>query len=183
MYKDNSLMPAEAVRLAALGLLWRQERPYAELAAEIRHFTGRIVGPSLELLGPSLELLKVEGLIASADETQPREDQVMALTEAGRAELHRLMNASLRGPLGEINKLIIALKLHFFAVLTPVERRQQCDLLVRACDKELLRLDDLKARLGDVADSEILLSWLDQEIGEIEGRRSWFLRLGADLGV
>jgi hypothetical protein len=59
MYKDNSLVPSEAVRLAALGLLARTPRAYADLAREIRHFAQRIVGPSLELLGPSLELLKV----------------------------------------------------------------------------------------------------------------------------
>ena len=63
MNRDNSLIPSEAVRLAALGSLWQGPKRYAELATEVRHFTGRIVGPSLELLGPSLEVLRLEGLI------------------------------------------------------------------------------------------------------------------------
>ncbi len=67
MYKDNSLIPSEAVRLAALGLLAMRPRAYADLARDIRHFTARIVGPSLDLLGPSLELLKIEGLIEAID--------------------------------------------------------------------------------------------------------------------
>src|SRR5262245_48552828 len=49
MYKDNSLIPTEAVRLAALGLLTEGPRTYAELADEVRHFSSRIVGPSLDL--------------------------------------------------------------------------------------------------------------------------------------
>ena len=62
MYKDNSLVPSEAVRLAALGLLARGPRgSYADLARDIRHITSRIVGPSLDLLGPSLELSRSKG--------------------------------------------------------------------------------------------------------------------------
>ena len=61
MYKDNSLIPTEAVRLAALGLLTEAPRSYADLADEVRHFTSRIVGPSLDLIGPPIEVLRVEG--------------------------------------------------------------------------------------------------------------------------
>ena len=63
MFRDNSLIPAEAIRLAALGLLAEAERRYGDLAGEIRHFTSRIVGPSLDLMGTSVELLRYEGLI------------------------------------------------------------------------------------------------------------------------
>ena len=73
MYKDNSLIPSEAVRLAALGLLAKRPRVYADLARDIRHFTARIVGPSLDLLGPSLELLKIEGLIEAVDPKLPND--------------------------------------------------------------------------------------------------------------
>jgi hypothetical protein len=52
MYKDNSLIPTEAVRLAALGLLTEGPRSYGDLADEVRLFTSRIVGPSLDLIGP-----------------------------------------------------------------------------------------------------------------------------------
>jgi DNA-binding PadR family transcriptional regulator len=119
MYKDNSLIPSEAVRLAALGLLAKRPRIYADLARDIRHFTARIVGPSLDLLGPSLELLKVEGLMEAVDPKAPHDAQTVRLTQDGEAELQRLMNANLRGPMGEVNKLIVALKLHFHDLLTP----------------------------------------------------------------
>jgi DNA-binding PadR family transcriptional regulator len=175
MYKDNSLVPSEAVRLAALGLLAKGPRAYADLAREIRHFAQRIVGPSLELLGPSLELLKVEGLIEAQNPKAPHDEQLMLLTESGRAELRRLMTASLRGPMGEVNKLIIALKLHFFETLSPEDRRIQAEVLEEACERELTRLLDLRSHHAESAG--LLVAWLDHEIAEIESRRDWFKEL------
>jgi DNA-binding PadR family transcriptional regulator len=175
MYKDNSLIPSEAVRLAALGLLAKRPRVYADLAREIRHFTARIVGPSLDLLGPSLELLKVEGLVEATDPKAPHDTQTVRLTKDGEAELHRLMNANLRGPMGEVNKLIVALKLHFLDLLTPEQRRQQLEMLMEVCDRELIRLNDLRDQHTDT--DSALLSWLDHEIEEVQRRRDWFLRL------
>jgi DNA-binding PadR family transcriptional regulator len=175
MYKDNSLVPSEAVRLAALGLLAKGPRAYADLAREIRHFAQRIVGPSLELLGPSLELLKVEGLIEAQNPKAPHDEQTMLLTESGRTELSRLMTASLRGPMGEVNKLIIALKLHFFETLSPEERRIQAEMLQEACERELTRLLDLRSHHAE--SGGLLVTWLDHEIAEIEGRRDWFKQL------
>ena len=67
MYRDNTLLPSEAVRLLALGVLANSALSYSELATEVRHFTSRIVGPSLDLVGTPLEVLKVEGLIESLD--------------------------------------------------------------------------------------------------------------------
>jgi Putative AphA-like transcriptional regulator len=61
MFRDNSLIPAEAIRLAALGMLAESQRRYSDLAGEIRHLTSRIVGPSLDLMGTSLELQRYEG--------------------------------------------------------------------------------------------------------------------------
>ena len=177
MYKDNSLVPSEAVRLAALGLLAKGPRAYAELAREIRHFAQRIVGPSLELLGPSLELLKVEGLIEAQNTKAPHDEQIMLLTESGRAELLRLMTANLRGPMGEVNKLIIALKLNFFETLSPDERRIQAEALEEACERELTRLLDLRSHHAE--SGGLLVAWLDHEIAEIEGRRDWFKELAA----
>jgi len=179
MYKDNSLVPSEAVRLAALGLLARAPRAYGDLAREIRHFAQRIVGPSLELLGPSLELFKVEGLIEARNPNgspkAPHDEQMMALTEAGRAELRRLMTTSLRGPMGEVNKLIIALKMHFFETLTPEERHIQAEMLEEACERELVRLTDLRGHHAE--EGGLLVAWLDHEIAEIESRRDWFRKL------
>jgi DNA-binding PadR family transcriptional regulator len=180
MYKDNSLVPSEAVRLAALGLLAKGPRAYADLAREIRHFAQRIVGPSLELLGPSLELLKVEGLIEAQNPKAPHDQQMMLLTESGRAELKRLMTANLRGPMGEVNKLIIALKLNFFETLSPEERRIQAEVLEEACERELTRLLDLRSHHAE--SGGLLVAWLDHEITEIEGRRDWFKRLAAHSG-
>ena len=50
MFRDHSLVPAEAIRLAALGFLAEAPWRYADLSAEIRHLTSRIVGPSPERL-------------------------------------------------------------------------------------------------------------------------------------
>ncbi len=177
MYKDNSLVPSEAVRLAALGLLAKAPRAYADLAREIRHFAQRIVGPSLELLGPSLELFKVEGLIEAQNPKAPSDQQVMLLTESGRTELRRLMTANIRGPMGEVNKLIIALKLHFFETLSPEERRVQAEALEEACERELTRLLDLRGHHAE--NGGLLVAWLDHEIAEIESRRDWFRQLAA----
>ncbi len=174
MYKDNSLIPSEAIRLAALGLLWQGERSYADLAREIRHFVGRLVGPSLELLGPSLELFKIEGLIEAADPSLPSDAQIMRLTADGRTELNRLMTTRLRGPMGEVNKLIIAFKMHFFGALAAEDQRQQLDLMIEACDKELARLGDLRSYAPVAAGGGHLASWLDLEIAEIGARRAWF---------
>jgi len=181
MYKDNSLIPSEAIRLAALGLLWQGERSYADLAREIRHFVGRIVGPSLELLGPSLELFKIEGIIEAIDPKQPADAQIMRLTAEGRVELQRLMTTRLRGPMGEVNKLIVAFKMHFFKCLSAVDQRQQLDLLIEACDKELARLADLRSYEPLTATSGYLPSWLGLEIDEIGARRAWFDRLKSQI--
>lgn len=175
MYKDNSLVPSEAVRLAALGLLAKRPRSYADLARDIRHFTARIVGPSLDLLGPSLELLKVEELIEASDPAAPHDRQIVQLTADGRAELQRLMTANLRGPMGEVNKLIVALKLHFLDQLDREQRRQQLEMLMEVCDRELVRLHDLRSHHQD--DDGALMPWLDHEIAEVQARRDWFGKL------
>ena len=175
MYKDNSLIPSEAVRLAALGLLAMRPRAYADLARDIRHFTARIVGPSLDLLGPSLELLKIEGLIEAVDPKLPNDAQTVRLAKDGVAELQRLMNAHLRGPMGEVNKLIVALKLYFLDLLTPEQRRQHLEMLMEVCDRELIRLNDLRDHHTDT--DSALLPWLDHEIDEVQRRRDWFLKL------
>jgi hypothetical protein len=89
-------------------------------------------------------------------------------------ELRRLMTTRMRGPMGEVNRLIVAFKLHFLGCLPPGEQRQQIDLLVEACDKELVRLADLRAYPPLAAGGRRLLSWLELEISEVEARRAWF---------
>ena len=179
MYKDNSLVPSEAVRLAALGLLAQQPRAYGDLARDIRHFTARIVGPSLDLLGPSLELFKVEGLIAAHASNQKPDEQVIHLTPTGEQEFRRLMTTKLRGPMGEVNKLIVALKMHFLKLLPADDQRAQLEMLEEACDRELARLTDLREH--HAGEATPLLPWLDHEIDEVSARRTWFQRQRAAL--
>ena len=171
MYKDNSLIPTEAVRLAALGLLTEGPRSYADLADEVRHFTSRIVGPSLDLIGPPIEVLRVEGLIESAG-GGAGPDATLHVTEAGRQELMRLLAANLRGPLGEFNKLVIALKLRFLPLLEPAGRRLQAELLAEICERELRRLTDLRRHYE--GRSGHLIDWLDHDIAQVQERFDWF---------
>jgi DNA-binding PadR family transcriptional regulator len=171
MYKDNSLIPTEAVRLAALGLLTEGLRSYAELADEVRHFISRIVGPSLDLIGPPIEVLRVEGLIETAG-SGAGSDANLRITEAGRQELVRLLGANLRGPLGEFNKLVIGLKLRFLDVLEPEARRLQVELLAEICERELTRLTDLRRHYDGRPNH--LVDWLDHDTGQLRDRLAWF---------
>src|SRR6185312_12461462 len=67
MFRDKSLIPAEAVRLVALGLLADEPRRYGDLALAITHFNRHVVGTSLDLMGASLEALRYEGLVEAVD--------------------------------------------------------------------------------------------------------------------
>ena len=95
MYRDNTLIPSEAVRLLALGFLAEEDCGYADLASAVRQFTSRVVGPSLELVAAPLELLKVEGLIEQAAEG---ENARLTITSAGQEEMVRLLSAGVRAP-------------------------------------------------------------------------------------
>ena len=166
MYRDKSLVPSETVRLAALGLLTEGAKSYAELASVVRHMSARLAGPSLDLLGPSIELLKVEEL------TAPARDDLLAITAKGQEELKRLLRASLRGPIGEVNKLIIALKLRFLSVLDREEQLLQVEMLAEIFEQELVRLKDLRAQLAERKD--LLLDWVDHDIAQVGARIAWF---------
>jgi Putative AphA-like transcriptional regulator len=166
MYRDNSLIPSETVRLAALGLLTEARRGYGDLASEVRHLSARLVGPSLDLLGPSIELLKVEDLVTLDA------DELLTITEKGRNELKRLLKAGLRGPIGEVNKLIIALKLMFLDVLDLDDRMLQVEMLAETFEQELARLRDLRGHLANRPG--LLLDWLDHDIEQVGERIAWF---------
>jgi DNA-binding HxlR family transcriptional regulator len=179
MLRDTALIPSEAIRLTALGVLTEAPRRYGELAAEVRHFVSRIVGPSLDLMGSSLELLRHEGLVARTDGsaagyTAP--DVELRITPGGRSEMEALLAAPLRGPINDFGKLVIALKLRFLHLLPPAGRTAQIELLTEICESEVARLRDLKARVG--ANSGNLAPWLDHEIGQAEERLAWFRALG-----
>lgn len=179
MYRDNSLIPSEAIRLLALGVLAGGEKSYAELAAEVRHFVSHITGPSLELVAAPLELLKVEGLVDAGEEGEEPDAELLSLNQAGRAELHTLLAANVRAPISEVNKLIIALKLRFLHLLPPAERRLQAEVLMELSERELARLTQLRAH--HAGDKGHLVAWLDQEIAQVEARLAFFRGLVAAL--
>jgi DNA-binding PadR family transcriptional regulator len=176
MYPDNSLIPTEAIRLAALGSVATAPKTYAALATEIRHFTGRIVGPSLDLIGPPIQHLELEGLVERAG---TGEDEAIRVTDAGLAELKRLLTANLRGPVGEFNKLVIALKMRFLHLLDDDARLAQAELLIEVCERELTRLTDLRGH--HAAEGGHLIGWLDHDIGQVEARLAWFRELQGKL--
>lgn len=173
MYRDNSLMPKEAVRLAALGTLI-QSGPlrYAELAGAVRYFLDRITGPSLDLMGTSLEMLRYEGLIEALDGTGMEDNALLGPTDTGRVEFAQLMRANVRAPSADgLNKLIIALKLRFLRELDRESQIDQVDHLVALYETELARLGDLKrAETGAGPFAE----WLDQDIAQAQDRLDWF---------
>ena len=180
MYRDNTLIPSEAVRLAALGILADGEKTYAALASEVRHFTGHVVGPSLELIGQPLELLKLEGLVESSQGEGSDEDAIiLQITQDGRQELCRLMAANLRPPVNDLSKLIIALKMRFLHLLEPAEQRLQAESMVAMVEREQTRL--IALREHHAGSDGYFLDWLDQDLTAIRSRLDWFRRLAAQL--
>ncbi len=180
MYRDNTLIPSEAIRLLALGVLATRECAYAELAHEVRYFVGHVVGPSLDLVGAPIEVLKIEGLIQDADFPGVEAARPLGITEAGRAELVRLLTSNLRAPVSDINKLIITLKMRFLHLLDPAERRLQAEIMIEMCERQLARLTELSSHHGDAPGH--LPSWLDHEIDQTRERLGWFRNLQAGMG-
>jgi hypothetical protein len=172
MYRDNSLIPSEAIRLLALGILATGKWPYAQLAGEVRHFVSHICGPSLDLVAPPLELLKIEGLVNAADDGNVPDSELLSLSVAGRDELHKLLTANVRAPVSDLNKLIIALKLRFLHLLAPAEQVLQAEILAEVSERELARLTELRAH--HCGDRGHLNAWLDQEIVQVETRLAFF---------
>jgi len=178
MLRDTALIPSEAVRLAALGLLAEGPCRYAALAADVRHFVSRLMGPSLDLMGSSLELLRHEGLMERADGsaagyTDPEAE--LRITTEGRREMEALLGAPLRAPVNDLGKLVIALKLRFLHLLPEASQSAQVEQLSEIYEGEVARLRDLKGRMG--GDSGTLGPWLDHEIGQAEERLAWFKAL------
>ena len=163
MYRDNSLVPSEAIRLLALGLLATEPRSYASLASEVRHLTGQLVGQPLELL-------KVEGLAENAHD-QNGDEALLYITHSGRDEFERLMTASLRPQINDINKLIIAVKVRFLHLLDRQQQQVQAEILQEIFERELARLLDL--RQSEAESSGHWVDWLDLEMALTERRLEW----------
>lgn len=173
MYRDNTLIPSEAIRLAALGVLMEQDMSYAALARETRYFVERIIGPSLDLLGSSLELLRFEGLIGNGDGQPDADDPMLRISEAGRDAFAVLMTSNVRAPVNDVSRLVLALKMRFLHLLGDEDRLYQAEMLEEMCETELARLRDLHAHYGPGR----LSGWLDLEIRQMVERLAWFRNL------
>jgi len=169
MFKDQTLLPAEAVRLAALGLLAERPRKYADLATEIRSFVGLAVGPSLDLMGSSIELLRYEGLAAP-------EGDALALTPSGRAALAALLEAPLRAPSTDASRLVLLLKLRLLHCLDPARQADQRERIAASLAAERDRLDALRRLHAGTAPA--LRDWLDRDIADLNDRIEKFRRGG-----
>jgi DNA-binding PadR family transcriptional regulator len=173
MFRDNSLIPAEAVRLAALGLLAEGNRRYGDLAIEIRHFTSRIVGPSLDLMGTSLELLRYEGLIEAVEGEGMGDNAVLRLTPRGGEALRALLKAQLRAPVNDLNRLALLLKLRFLPHLPEDEQRAQLMLITESLESEQVRLEELRQHHQQAS---LFRDWLDHDIALAQDRVAWLRR-------
>ncbi len=163
MYRDKSLIPAEAIRLLALGLLAEAPRSYADLASEVRRVTGLLVGPSLDMLAPPLELLRIEGLVGEKDDR-------LTLTRVGRQEFERLMMTPLRQAASDLYRLVVALKLRFLSQLSKAEQAIQLAALTEAAEREGARLAALADGNGEAG---LFDAWLALERTQAEARLAW----------
>lgn len=175
MYRDNTLIPTEAIRLAALGALAGKDMRYAELAEDMRHFTQRIVGPSLDLVGTPIELLIVEGLIEPVDGKGMEDNALLRISDAGRSDMVRLMTSNVRAPANDVSKLIVALKMRFLHLLSEEDRQEQVDILVEMIERDLARLTDLRATYA--GEAGYFMEWLEQDIAATKERLAWFREL------
>jgi DNA-binding PadR family transcriptional regulator len=173
MFRDNSLIPAEAVRLAALGLLAEAPRRYGDLALEIRHFTSHVVGPSLDLMGTSLELLRYEGLVEAVDGAGMADNAVLRLTERGTTALDALLRAQLRTPANDLNRLALLLKLRFLHHLPAAEQQVQLAVMAESLESERARIEELLRRH---AAPGLLAEWLGQDVAMVTERIGWLRR-------
>jgi len=158
MFRDHTLVPAEAIRLAALGFLAEGKRRYSELACAVRDLTSVVAGPSAELMAMPLELLRYEGLVVADAEDDPE----LRLSPAGHEALGALLRAGLRAPTSDLARLGLVLKLRFLHHLAPAEQAEQLTQVIAACERDLTRIEELRARHAHAA---VLLSeWLEHDL-------------------
>jgi hypothetical protein len=175
MFSDHTLTPKEATRLCALGTLAMEPMSYRDLAVSLRHFVGRVIGPTAEIMGHSIELLKYEGLV-KADEG---EESPLHLTDKGKGETRRLLTANVRSTSTDLSKLVIALKFRFLHLLPVEEQLAQAEMLMDVCERELARLQDLRDGYTDV--EGYLAVWLTHDIDLVHQRLGWLTEFGRGL--
>lgn len=181
MFADKTLTPREATRLCVLGTIAQGPMRYSELASSVRHFIGRLSGPSLDLMGSSVELMRYEGLVEPVDGTGEgmEDDAVLRITDAGQEAFHALMTAPVR-PASDLSKLVTALKFRFLHLLPTSDQAEQIDLLIDTSETGLARLTDLRRHME--GEAGYMTAWLDDEIERAEARLTWLEALRARIG-
>ena len=179
MYSDRTLIPTEVIRLCALGTLTLAPMTYAELAREVRAFTGRLSGPTLDMMGTSIELLRTEGLIEAGEAAVAGAEPTLRLTATGEAELGALLSANLRNTLDDLSRTVFALKLRFLHLLEPAVARQQIERLIDISKADRVRRTDTKTRYG--GEPGYFGAWLDADIDRATDRVAWLTALKAGL--
>lgn len=178
MQRERPWTPAEALRLAALGLLaCRGPMRYAALADEVRLFAASYGSSPADAMSSSIELLRFEGLVEIAAPAGDPADATLAVGRAGRAEIERLLRAPIKAA-GAWSRLAMALKMRFLHLLKGEERALQCELLAEAFEGELARLLALRAQLA--GEHPHFLSWLDRDIDRARADLAWFQERGTD---
>ena len=170
MYRDNSLVPIETVRIAALGALATKPRTYGEIAADVRLFTSRIVGPSLDLMGISIELLRAEGVVETLAEDADQKDPRLTLTADGHEMLLKLLQAPIRSPNTELSRLVVALKMRFLHLLAPEARQEQVAILRALTVAERQRYVELEEQSDG---ANLFKDWLALQIQLLDTRLAW----------
>jgi DNA-binding PadR family transcriptional regulator len=176
MYRDKTLIPSEAIRLCMLGTLALRPHTYADLAREVRAFTSRIAGPSLDMMGSSIEVLRAEGLVAPIEDLPDPVHETLELTDSGRHELRDLLISNLRSPVDGVSQLVFALKLRFLHLLDEEDARDQIERMREISETEHARLLDLKERYG--SEPGEFDAWLALELAQIEDRLHWLKSVG-----
>lgn len=175
MYNDRTLIPTEVIRLCALGTLTVAPMRYADLAREVRTFTARLSGPSLDMMGTSIQLLRTEGLIEAIDAKKGGDDPTLRLTEDGEAELRDLLLANLRSPLDDLSRIVFALKLRFLHALDREAALEQIDRMIEISEDDQRRREETRARYQD--EPGLFAEWLDTDVQRANDRIVWLLSL------
>ena len=143
-FPDGSLLPQEAARLCALGLLREGARPLAALARETHRLLSFHLGASLDAAGESIAALPALGLArAEAAPGAAPGEAILHATASGEAELRALLASSPPAPMGgDLGRAVASLKLRFAGALHGEARRAMLQALVEAARADQARRDE-----------------------------------------
>ena len=113
------------------------------------------------MLGSSLEILKLEGLVTIDDQSEAtkNDQRRVTITQNGILRFEMLMNASLRVPMDDINRLVLLTKLRFLTYLPNEQQLDQLDLYLELVHKEQALLNNLITEHSE----GVLGEWLTME--------------------